>query len=501
MFDYLQQFNSLPKDLKDKVSSTGAMSLLSEIESRYRVDLAMVIMKVMIKTLTLKELPLIFASEFNLSPEQADSLTEELKSKIFSPVADYVGISSELRGLDLYKDISLLIKEAGLLIPSEFLVERLKKMLATYLRGVRSRIDTKSSLAKDIATGGLNLSTIEVDRVLKVCDSHKYKYNGETESSIKAPVSTSRLDKIISSADNAVGADLAPKLSGEYDLKRALASGETKSIAAPEFKLELEAGHKNLTPVKADKKSEVITEPNPEPKLEPKLEPKPEMKIKAPEVPPAPESSIVSKKLPEKLIVQKPETNNLIKRLFADNYPASKGAIRIANISEDANLAAEPFKQAVSLAPKVTKTPVAAKPSRLVGTASVRTTASPEEKNGRKQMHDVKPIPKIMGPLEELQFLDLINFRRLGKTPDEITAKILNKIKLLEHDGYEKMIMGISAWRRSPVSRLYLKMVSEAVNVNLPLKESIIARENRKEEGLSMEEIEAIMILNSKLVF
>jgi hypothetical protein len=32
MFDYLQQFNSLPRDLRDKISSPEAMAKLSVIE-------------------------------------------------------------------------------------------------------------------------------------------------------------------------------------------------------------------------------------------------------------------------------------------------------------------------------------------------------------------------------------------------------------------------------------------------------------------------------------
>ncbi|QQG52212.1 MAG: hypothetical protein HY931_02595 [Candidatus Falkowbacteria bacterium] len=496
MFDYLQQFNSLPKDLKDKVSSDSAMSLLSEIESRYRVDLAMVVMKVMIKTLTLKELPLIFASEFGLAPEQADSLTAELKTKIFSPVADYVGISSELRVLDLYKDINLLIKEAGLLIPSEFLVERLQKILATYLRGVRSRIDTRASLAKEIALGGLNLSAIEVDRVLKVCDSHKYKYNGETESSIKPSAPASRLDKIISTADKAAGSILAPKLSGEYDLKRALASGETKSIIAPEPLLEITAGHQASAESKIDKKPALASTP----KLEAKPAVKPEAKQEVkPELKPELKPEI--KAAPEKLIVQKPEANNLIKKLFADKNSVTKGAIRIANISDDAQVITKPLAAAAPEMVSKKSPSVSGKSQPSFNTAAARLAATKEDAGARKQIHDVKPIPKIMGPLEELQFLDLMNFRRLGKNPEEMTAKVFNKIKLLEHDGYEKMIMGISAWRKSPVNRMYLKIVSDAVSSNLPLKEAITARESRHEEGLSLEEIEAIMSLNSKLVF
>ena len=63
------------------------------------------------------------------------------------------------------------------------------------------------------------------------------------------------------------------------------------------------------------------------------------------------------------------------------------------------------------------------------------------------------------------------------------------------------MINGIMAWRKSPVSRLYLRIVQEAVIAGIPLRDTIIARDKEKKEGLSFEEIEAIMSLNSKLVF
>lgn len=495
MFDYLQQFNSLPQDLKDKVSSPEAMSFLSEIESRYRVDLAMVIMKVMIKTLTLKELPLIFASEFGLAPEQAENMTQELKSKIFAPVADYVGISSEMRSLDLNKDINLLIKESGLSIPSEFLIERFKKILATYLRGVRNRIDTRASLAKDIATGGLNLSALEIDRVLKVCDGHNYKYNGETEATFKSPEPLSRLDKIISSSEPAISGKVnAP--SGEYDLKKALASGETKSIAAPEPILELEPGHQGIS-----KEQKTLSETDSRVNFKHK---DPVVKNSVVEESAKVVAPVVTE-AQSKMIVQKPEvkTNNLIKRLFADNdNQTTKGSIRIANVSEDTGANVNSFVPTPPVSAPQVSQKLDSKSKPKTDIASARAASSqPKVDSGRKQMHDVKPVPKIMGPLEELQFLDLMNFRRLGKTPDEIIAKIFNKIKLLEHDGYEKMIQGIGAWRKSPVSRLYLKMVQDAVSANLPLKEAIIASEGRGEDVLSLAEIEAIMSLNSKLVF
>ena len=106
-----------------------------------------------------------------------------------------------------------------------------------------------------------------------------------------------------------------------------------------------------------------------------------------------------------------------------------------------------------------------------------------------------------MGPLEELQFLDLLNFRRLGKTPTEITAKIFSKVKLLEADGYDKMVAGVRAWRQSTVNRLYLKMLQTAMCQGIKLKDFALEAEKESKENLNLAEIEAILEMNSKLVF
>lgn len=106
-----------------------------------------------------------------------------------------------------------------------------------------------------------------------------------------------------------------------------------------------------------------------------------------------------------------------------------------------------------------------------------------------------------MGPLEELQFLDLVNFRRLGASPAEITAKIFSKIKLLEADGYDKMVLGVHAWRQSPVNRLYLKMVQEAIGKGMTIKDYVLSVQKENKKYLSWEEIEGILSMNSKLVF
>ena len=174
MFDYLQKFNNLPKNLRDQVSSPNAMLVLTELENKYKLDLAMVVMKVMIKNIAINNLPSYFISETGLAREAAIELTRELKEKIFISVAEYLGITSDIRALDLEKDIKIIIAEAGLTLSSSELVNRFKNILATYLRGVRAKIDTRVVLGKEVIGGGLNLSPAEIDRVFKVCETQKF---------------------------------------------------------------------------------------------------------------------------------------------------------------------------------------------------------------------------------------------------------------------------------------------------------------------------------------
>ncbi|MDI3495990.1 MAG: hypothetical protein PWQ35_11 [Patescibacteria group bacterium] len=478
MFDYLYQFNSLPQALKDKVSSAQVMKSLTELEKRYQVDLAMIVMKIMIKSIDIKDLPSILISEFNLLSNQAEALTKEMKEKIFADVADYVGISSEIRSLNLENDLDKLIKAAGISITSSLLADRLRKILTTYLKGIRSRIDTRQSLTKSVSAGGLGLTDLEVDRVFKVCDIEKFQPSTSS-------LSPSALSHSTENIEQSTEVKESPNIKvAEYDLKKALASGETKSIAlSAEIKTEPE------------KEAEVISEEKP-------LEAQDEATLKTEDV-----LSEIQKEINElpasqgakidlektAFVVKKPEKSGLFTKLFAEEArQTEKGAIKLAQ-RIDAVEAMQ--KQTTRKDEQVT----AVKPEKKIIPPPPVMARNQVQPNRRPRLDDVRVVPKVMGPLEELQFLDLVNFRRLSQDPEEATTKIFNKIKLLEKDGYDKMIAGIAAWKKSAVNRLYLKMMQTAIDSGKSIKE--LANNSPRENFLTYPEIEAIINLNSRLTF
>lgn len=491
MFDYLQQFNKLPKNLRDQVSSPSAMAAISELESKYRIDLAIVIMKVMVKIIPINNLPFYLSEEFSLSSETAQQLARDLKEKIFSPAADYLGLNREISAFNQDREIENIIKESGLVLPSSLAVNRFKNIIFTYNRGVRNKIDTKNTLAKSTKIGGLDLSPEEIDRVLKICDS-RLPQNSVTSDSANffAPSAAplTRLDKIVASADSS-------KIGTEYNLKQAIAAGQIKKTAMPEKELNLPLAEKELSLPPSEKK---LNLPLAEKELSLPLA-ETETAKDAPAPIKLPEAKVSEFKIPE---IKNPEVKLPVPPIApVKPVPPAPHISPVPPVPPVPPVSpvqpvqpVQPIQPAQPISPIKQVPPVPPKP-----VAASRPNQAPV--NSKPVMHDIKPMPKVMGPLEELQFLDLLNFRRLGKTPAEITGKIFAKIKLLEAEGYDKMILGVRAWRQSPVNRLYLKMGQEAINKGMTIKEFSEISEKNNLNYLKLEEIEAIIILNSKLIF
>ncbi|MFA6995313.1 MAG: hypothetical protein WC249_02790 [Patescibacteria group bacterium] len=511
MFDYLQKFNSLPADLRAKVSSPSVMAAISELEKKYRVDLAMTVMKVMIKGLTVKNLPAYFIGEQGLTPAAAENLTQELKQKIFFSVADYLGLSAEIKELDLDKNINLLIKEAGIILPSSALVGRFKNIIGIYLKGVRNKIDTRNTLAKNVKVGGLNLSEAEIERLLKICDSRKF--SGADQGLVGSFISQAKLEIPTEK--------LVVKAVPEYDLKKAIDSGQIKKleISAPDKQLDLPAVKsvlrispdqpQDLPEAKASLKSSVVLSVTPPANKIPLITKTATTTVAksslAPLKPPIPAAALKSAPTLSRpagfwsrLNIFKRKPAKPVSPVSQSSLTSSKSVSSSPRQFSPTAKTTPPILKPLSSAPKIIP-PAPLPPAPRPRPSAARPT--PPSSPARPQMHDIKAVPKVMGPIEELKFLDLVNFRRLGKTPAEMTAKILLKIKLLEKDGYDKMVAGVLAWRQSPVNRLYLSLGQGALNKGLFLKDYIVLRQAAGQECLSLEEVEALVSLNSKLVF
>lgn len=119
----------------------------------------------------------------------------------------------------------------------------------------------------------------------------------------------------------------------------------------------------------------------------------------------------------------------------------------------------------------------------------------------RPRIQDVRTGPKLVGPLEELKNLNLVDFRRLSNNPAVASDKIKEQIDLLEHDSFSKRLAGIKAWRNSELYRLYLDIGRQSILAGRLVKDIIAERQTANQQTLTSAEFEAIMDLNKSLRF
>jgi len=120
---------------------------------------------------------------------------------------------------------------------------------------------------------------------------------------------------------------------------------------------------------------------------------------------------------------------------------------------------------------------------------------------GKQRMDDIKPVSRVMNPIDELRYLNLLNFRRLGDSPEEGINKIKEKLDLLEKESYEKKIAGIQAWRKNPLNQLYLEITRESIEQGKPVKEVLVKRKEEKRDSLSVQELQAMVAFNREIMF
>ncbi|MFH1822722.1 MAG: hypothetical protein ABH830_03400 [Patescibacteria group bacterium] len=465
MFDYLEKFNKLPKEIRDKVSSSEKISALVELEKKHSVNLAAVVIRVMIKEIRLDNLANYFqGSEYNFDFQKASSLARDLKEQIFSEVSDYLiktesllipakekilttnynepfnrptnqakganfffapedeeeirELSAKINGYDKLNiprvnfddQLDEIIKATEINFGSQLLIERFQQIIRTYLRGIRDEVEIKQALRKSIADGGLGFDSESADKVMLLV-KEKIKDFKKASASIKMKPAKFFLPEDKENQDKLAKV----KEIGLRDLDYSFKEGEEKNLKADDIKIK---ERKKLAPLPPQ-----VTTKTGQPEISAKIR---QIPIK--------ETSV-------NISMPRPRQTNEIKIPY-----------RLAN-----------------------------------------------ERSGKKRMEDVKYVPKVMNPIDELRYLDIINFRRLSPDPNQAVAKVMEKINLLAEEQFSKKNEGIKAWRESPVSNLYLRIGQDSINNNKSITDVIENRKNNKQDFLTEEEFKAVLDLNRSL--
>jgi hypothetical protein len=513
MINYLEKFNNLPDVIKQAISSEEAMAAIAEIENAYDVSLATVIMRVVVKDISILDLSKFFVFEHEMDAKRAEDLVKELKAKVFYLIADYLGFESDKRapsalemkikseiGGDIKKaasssfffssedeeEVSELAKKVNSFVDKDELTRqkeeltkqmdmklnmilnqitvkfssmemtnRFRYVISAYLRGIRNRIDTRQVLKKDIPSGGLEFDDILVDRILSIVD----KVNTEEikKDDIKKPAGRISVpeDAIANRSDNKKEAYNELKLAGvrdmDYDFSKFTAA---KNVETEKLKVEVE-------------------EAGTEAELEKKKSEKPKEKN---------DEIVIDLSVREKL-------DSIINEV-SQEYMAKKPETTVPIKTPELQMEKAGIEEKKSIEPNLQ--------SDNINIVNIR---QPAEDSGRRRMEDVKYVPKLTGPIEELGEMTLVDFRRLSHDPSVSARKISEKISILEEENYGQRLAGIKAWRQSPVNKLYLEIGRQSISNKMGVEEVINNLRNAGSDFLTSDEFSSIMDLNKDLRF
>lgn len=516
MFDYLYKFKDLEEGLRLAVSNPRSLSLIEELEARYHVNLAPIIMRVMTKDIKIESLALNLSSELNLNQNKAESLAEELKEKIFVDLSEYLGfvpkkdlskkdLSNEVKvekklqdniekkglfdenkieerdALDQAKPFDRLawIKELIVKLKISFKSEedrgRFTSLMDKYIRGVKNKIDVREFLMRDLTQRGFSLSEKIVDDIFFILDQKKEEKLKELRKSVD-------LDKDV--------LQRIKKLS--YGQIAALSSQETHLLDDPKVK-NLKVAP-DLEKLKEAKKTELIEAPDKINLIKASGQFREEGKLDSALTQASINSLVqVLSSKPQAQIEQEKREEEARVRAEKEAQEKLKEQERLAKLKEEAENKERELKEARQRAVE----------EELAKKEAEKKTPKPSWSrlpSGKIKMDEIKRI-KPMGPVDELKYMNPLDFRRLDGNPEEAFAKISQKLIVLENIDYSKMIEGIKAWRQNPINKLYLNIFAQAGNEGKSVDQVIAERKAAGKDYLSKEEIAHLIQFNKKLSF
>ncbi len=146
-------------------------------------------------------------------------------------------------------------------------------------------------------------------------------------------------------------------------------------------------------------------------------------------------------------------------------------------------------------APKVAAVSGKTAPPSAVADVPVKAPQAPEP-----TMTDVRPAGQALtGPVQEIEQLRLVDFRRSSPQPEIRMEKILSAIARIGEESYPDKIQAIYAWRRSEPYQLYEKMIVEALQERKSIGEFVKEQVKARKQVLDDDELFQIIAGNQVL--
>lgn len=119
--------------------------------------------------------------------------------------------------------------------------------------------------------------------------------------------------------------------------------------------------------------------------------------------------------------------------------------------------------------------------------------------NVRPVMRDITPVIKQdeevgVGPIQEIQLMSLVDWRRLSANPLEAANRLKQKFQNLKDESYLLYLDGLKAWRQSPLFNSYMTAIEDSLVARKPL--SAVTIDKNK---IQLAEINALVNMEKEL--
>ncbi|GEM_PF-3627660 len=426
-----------------------------------------------------KELPKGVTTEQHVKLEQVKAPSAPMAPKVVALAKVSTPISHESHPLvqELEEIVDQIVKDSGVTFSDSMLVKRFRMIVSARLRDVRDPVETNAMLLRNQKVGGLEMGETEIDRVCtvmeKAFDVFQMKWKEVEMKRLTDWKKKQAQEREVREGQKEKNEqdeleERYKKLVGSRDVGQSGILPQTRVGVPPTVVHDIP----RRAPARADNKF-TLDEKNPMPALR-------EGSRQDSRPPHISVISVVGEKGKEKE-----------KKLLVPPRPITI-----------------PTKPPIS-PPKFTQ-PSAPNPYLPAGKAGNLIPKTSQK------ITDIRPAPKLLGPVEELSHLTLQDFRRIGTDAAEAAARVEQKIMRLKSESLLRANQGMTAWRSSPLYQQYSQIMNEALSKRMSpdaiLEATPTSRPQAsgvgvptasvgREPSLTTSEFHAIMELNQKLRF
>lgn len=490
------RFHRLADDLKAAVTSPEAIEQIEKLEQKYGVALADILIRLMVKEITLADLPSEITKESKLEQQQTDALLQDLQTTLLRQVIPYLSQSA-------VRQEPVLIRPPA---PPQVLAQTQRVGPAAQPRPLSSPLPTSALVqpARPRPPAPIQPLTPVQPRPPRVPIERPLP----PQTPQRAPAATLR-HRPEARASYYVDPEDEADISRHRDRLRELAGPSPTAELRPAIDALMTRAGVRIPPDQAARLSSLLLSRLRDVRTTEEF------------------STILTRPWHDGGMGMEAQTAATLASMTDDEAAKLHDAQLARHLATPAAVSPQPALPQVRPAVPVPAVPPVSPspgPPRIprpvqpspspVPSQSVRRPATPlqprsavrpvVERTGASEtnqrlIHDIKRPVRPVSPAEELASLTADDFRQMARTFAEAAGKVLERINLLAEESYSKRSEGIAAWRQSDLYKVYLGIGSESMASAQPIDVVIERRKAAGQPYLTTDEFAVLADLNRQL--